>query len=95
MKEDTLKIINHYSVMHQLKKFQEEVFELNEAIILYECIDDSIYFSTNRNHITEEIADCYVMLEQFCNYYDISEEEIIKIMEYKIDRQLKRIETEV
>lgn len=31
MKEDLLKIIEHYGVMPQLKYFQSEVFELNEA----------------------------------------------------------------
>lgn len=36
MKEDLLKIINTYGVMPQLKYFQSEVFELNEAIIKYE-----------------------------------------------------------
>lgn len=31
-----LKIINHYGVLPQLKYFQSEVFELNEAIIKHE-----------------------------------------------------------
>ena len=33
MKEDILKVINNYGVIPQLKYFQSEVFELNEAII--------------------------------------------------------------
>ena len=33
MKEDLLKIIEHYGVMPQLKYFQSEVFELNEAVL--------------------------------------------------------------
>lgn len=33
MKEDLLKIIEHYGVMLQLKYFQSEVFELNEAVL--------------------------------------------------------------
>ena len=45
-----------------------------------------------RDGITEEIADCYVMLEQFKLYYGISDEEIKNLMDYKIDRQIKRIE---
>lgn len=40
MKEDLLKIINHYGVMPQLKYLQSEVFELNEAIIEYESFND-------------------------------------------------------
>ena len=38
MKENLLQIINHYRVIPQLKYFQSEVFELNEAIIKYENI---------------------------------------------------------
>lgn len=42
MKDKLLQIINHYGVMHQLKYFQSEVFELNEAIIKHQ----------NKNSIT-------------------------------------------
>ena len=35
MNEKLLKIINHYGVMPQLKYFQSEVFELNEAIAMF------------------------------------------------------------
>ena len=95
MKEDLLKIINHYGVMPQLKYFQSEVFELNEAII---SAEHSRCVGITRNvapicieHIAEEIADCMVMLKQFQYYYGITDEEIIKVMKEKIDRQLKRI----
>jgi len=40
----------------------------------------------------QEIADVLVMLEQFKLYYNIKNEDIEKIMDYKIDRQIKRIE---
>ena len=36
MEEKLLQIINHYGVLPQLKYFQSEVFELNEAIIKHE-----------------------------------------------------------
>ena len=102
MKEDLLKIINHYGVLPQLKYFQSEVFELNEAIIryedyYYENYDDGIGkvdWTRWREHIAEEIADVQVMLEQLQHYYGIEDEEIWKIMRYKIDRQLERIKEE-
>lgn len=93
MKDKLLKIINHYGVNHQLRKFQEEVFELNEAIIKNEC-DEYKDIKSNINHIAEEIADCFVMIEQFIEYYKIDNNDILKILEEKIDRQLKRIEDE-
>lgn len=98
MKEDLLKIIEHYGVLKQLKYFQSEVFELNEAIINAE---NNRYIGISRkpcetsvNHIAEEIADVLVMLGQFINYYNISKENIEEIMKAKIERQLERIENE-
>ena len=106
MNEKLLKIINHYGVMPQLKYFQSEVFELNEAIIKYEekkkqnvdckiCKKVEIYdMNFYKNHIAEEIADVMVMLEQFATYYGITDDEISDVMAYKINRQLERIENE-
>ena len=95
MKEKLLKIISFYGVIPQLKYFQSEVFELNEAII---SAEHSRCVGITRNvapicieHIAEEIADCMVMLKQFQYYYGITDEEIIKVMKEKIDRQLERI----
>ena len=100
MEEKLLKIINHYGVLPQLKYFQSEVFELNEAIIQKEypalAKDKKPYELEmyEKKHITEEIADVMVMLEQFKLYYEISSEEITKIFWGKVDRQLGRIENE-
>lgn len=97
MKEKLLKIINTYGVIPQLKYFQSEVFELNEAIIKYENIPNGIYeYIKNeyKEHIAEEIADITVMLKQFQYYYGITDEEIINNMQFKIKRQLERIENE-
>ena len=98
MKEKALKIINNYGVMPQLKHFQSEVFELNEAIINAEN-NRLIGIGNNPSetaikHIAEEIADVMVMLYEFKEYYKISNEEIIDIMQYKINRQLQRMEEE-
>lgn len=93
MKKDLLKIINHYGIFPQLKHFHSEVFELTEALIDYKwmTIDEKCLDKT-REHIAEEIADCYVMLEQFRQRFDITNKEMKEIMEYKIKRQLERME---
>lgn len=95
-----LKIINHYRVMPQLKYFQSEVFELNEAIVTHE-LKKSVEYEIplteiigTKEHIAEEIADVMVMLEQFKLYYEITSEEITNIFWRKVDRQLERIERE-
>lgn len=89
MNEDLLKIINHYKIMPQLKYFQSEVFELNEAII---TAPYTIAISAeNYKHVVEEMADVLVMLKQFQLWYEITDEEIEEVMKYKINRQLERI----
>ena len=95
MKDDLLKIISFYGVLPQLKHFNSEVFELNEAIINAE---NNRLIGISRKpselaieHIAEEIADCCVMLKQFQYYYGIEDKDINDIMISKIDRQLNRI----
>ena len=88
MKEDLLKIINHYGINKQLKHIHSEYFELDEAILNYITRDE------DREHIAEELSDCFVMLKQFQYYYGIEDKDIERIMKYKIDRQLGRIEKE-
>ena len=97
MEEKLLEIINHYGVMPQLKYFQSEIFELNEAIIQYENCDFIEYENVEGNYlnnIAEEIADVEVMLLQFKEYYHIDGKQILEIMNNKIDRQLERIKKE-
>ena len=72
MKEDLLSIIKHYGLGPQLKHFQSEVWELNEAIINAECLP--FQNKLDIDAIAEEIADCCVMLGQFKNYYEITDE---------------------
>ena len=104
MEEKLLKIINHYGVMHQLEYFQSEVWELNEAILEYEntyfepytdySIEPARRVSEEeqkedlKKHIAEEIADCYVMLNQFKEYY-LFDFEIVKEIIYFEKEPLK------
>lgn len=108
MKEDLLKIIKHYGVNAQQRQFNEEVFELQEAIhdceyertlkdlnLLDTKYDNSDSDVAKKEHIAEEIADVMVMLFQFNEYYDLDIYDISKIMDDKIKRQLERIKNEV
>lgn len=93
MKDNLLKIINNYGVRNQLKYIHSEYFELDEAIMNYEH-SRSFKDRFLVENIAEEIADIMVMLKQFQYKFNISDEEILNIMNSKIDRQLKRIEDE-
>ena len=81
MKE--IEIINHYGYRHQIRKLAEEQYELIEAL-----------FENDKNHITEEIADCLVLINQFKAYYGIKDKDIQEVYDYKIARQERRIADE-
>jgi len=100
MENQLREIIEHYGIMKQLKYIHSEYFELDEAIVQkeYPAIakghkNEQLDILENK-HIAEEIADVMVMLEQFRLYYGIDKETIQDLMEYKINRQIERIENE-
>ena len=88
MKEDILKIINYYGVSRQLKELNKETYELSEAILLEVGDIESL------NKITKAIANIYVLLEQFEEYYEINQENIIGMESYKIRKSLEEIKNE-
>ena len=84
-KGNALLIIMHYRLSHQIRKFAEESFELIEALLAD---------MKNSEHVLEEIADCYILLEQFKQLFCFSEAEISNAMRSKIERQIERIRNE-
>ena len=80
MENKLLTIFNTYGKSHQVSKLLEEVGEFIETVI-----------NGDKENMVQEMADCMVMLKQFQYYYGITDEEIIKVMKEKIDRQLERI----
>lgn len=92
------RIFKHYGEQSQLKKTQEELRELDEAIQklvnLHE--DDkrtTFYRDFLKDHIAEELADVRIMLEQIEYGLGIGKR-CADWREFKIQRQLKRMETE-
>ncbi len=81
-------IINYYGLTNQLKKLSEEVYELQEAILL--DVNDEVSFK----HILEERADVEVLLRQLDLYFDIKYGDFTGIMVKKVNRQIERIEDE-
>lgn len=73
-------ILNYYGEEAQAKKVIEELAELQRAIVR-EDIDN----------VHEEIADVIIMLEQLMAFEVIDTKKIDRIIEEKIERQLKRI----
>ena len=84
-----MKVINHFGLSNQLKKLNEEVFELTEAILTDVGDEESL------EHIKEEYSDVSLVLNEIKEYFEIGYfEDVLPRMNYKLDRTLKRIEEE-
>ena len=81
------KIINHFGIQSQLDKAREELEELDEALRSYEVKRDPV-------NIAAEMADVMVMLNQLMIIYNFSYSLLSALMDYRIDRTLRRIEDE-
>lgn len=88
MEQEFLEIIKHYGLKNQLKKLSEEVYELQEAILLNEGGEESY------QHICEERADVEVLLRQLDTYFELKFSDIASWMTKKINRTKDRIADE-
>lgn len=102
MDERLRKIADHYGYDNQSRQLIEEMAELTQAINKYyrkragkELVpenDRELYSSSEWSHITEEIADVYIMLEQIRYLLRVDELELMSDMESKIEREIKRVQ---
>lgn len=88
MEQEFLEIIKFYGLKNQLKKLSEEVYELQEAILLDEGGIESY------QHICEERADVEVLLRQLDQYFELKFSDISIWMVKKINRTKERIADE-
>lgn len=79
------KAIETYGKDLQLTVAAEEFSELIKEICKNKRGED------NREHIIEEMADCYIMMEQLEIIYQIKDNEIYSMMEDKINRLENRL----
>lgn len=92
--ENFLKIIKHFGIKNQVKKLNEECFELLEAITRYEVLDDYIgEYVNEKKNIAEEMVDVLILINQIWEYYNFSDEVISEILHHKLNRTLDRIES--
>ncbi len=83
IEQNIQKIADYYGLDNQLNKTIEECAELIQALAKLESRENTI----------EEMADVQIMLKQMLYLLDC-EKEVEKVVEYKINRQLKRIRKE-
>lgn len=76
---------------HQSLKCAEEMAEL-QVLILQDANSD--YKKVPIVDIVEEVADVYIMLEQVKMIYHITDDDIKRIVDYKLKRTFFRMENE-
>ena len=81
------KIADYYGLRNQLKQLAEECSELSV---------ESLHYIRNggMERLFEEMADVLIMIQQVIHLLGCGREDIEKYAEFKIDRQLSRIERE-
>ena len=85
-KKELFFMINTYGTKNQEDKAIEELAELQQAILKHrECNN-----CETEKSIIDEIADVSIMLEQLKIIYSCHKE-VEERIDYKIDRQIKRI----
>ena len=87
-KEQLQQIIDHYGHRSQKEMLFEEFAELQKEV----CKE--LRNKGDKQHIAEELADVYVMLQQLQLMYGISDEKVELGVQKKIERTLDRIEGE-
>ena len=88
MEKDKLQMIaDHYGIKEQLRQLAEECCEL-----AVEANHSARKGTTVK--IIEEIADVVIMMEQIIYLAGIDRKDIDEVIDYKLDRQMKRIEAE-
>lgn len=84
-------IASHFGKPSQSLKLIEELSELIHEVSVLSGLSFSDRSRTViHNNLVEEIADVYIMLEQFKFLYDIPDEFVSYCIDYKLDRTLKR-----
>jgi len=82
MKDNLLKIIQHFGKENQLEKLKEELNELLEAID-----------SKNEDEMFKEVIDVIIMAWQLLLIFKKTDDEIDRQVNFKINRTLERIES--
>lgn len=99
--------MNHFGIRKQMKKINEEVYELLEAIDNYEDfpvvnldkdavkdLSDDEVLDVLRANIVEELGDTLILLTQIIARYNIGKQELDTIMDYKLERTINRIKSD-
>lgn len=81
-------ILNHYGIKSQMMKCVEELCELGVELTK-SYIEDP---GADLHKVLEELADVEIMITQMKMHFEVvGDEEVDRIIAYKVNRQLERI----
>lgn len=87
-------ILEHYGAENQRRQLCEECAELIQAAIKYDRKGRNLGANIEAySHLCEELADVMIMIEQV--RLTVSENMVNSFINEKIERQMRRIESEV
>lgn len=92
MIERANKVISKFGLENQIKKFNEESYELQEALIKANTLLLISDIGDLKEDITSEIADVLFLLIQFIDYFNIKDLDVLDKLVYKSERTLDRME---
>lgn len=86
---DVKTILNN--AIYNYGETNQQIVAIEELSELQKEITKALRGSPNYENLKEEIADVYIMLEQLCIIYDISDGALTDEMTYKLIRLLHRM----
>lgn len=94
-------IADHYGYDAQSRQCIEEMAELTQAInkfwrkgLKYGSVDVNNCMDGFKMPVLEETADVLIMIAQMIYFLKIRDEDLEKVIDFKLDRQLERIRKE-
>lgn len=86
------KIAKHYGLKSQKRQALQEFNEL--CGVLLRRKDQINSKAEYKNDLIDEIADCYIMLQQLITLYKLHPSKVSERISFKLNRQLERIANE-
>ena len=100
LEKKAFEIADYYNPNEQIDILIEEMSELTKALLKNRRarnMHNKEFIKATEESIIEEAADVEIMIQQlihFIHYLEDSEQEVLRVMNEKLDRQLKRIAKE-
>ncbi|MDR7870323.1 MAG: hypothetical protein RIN55_05655 [Tissierellaceae bacterium] len=96
LQERQLRLVKYYGPDHQLKRLTEECGELIVAIAKFQRSGQHLNIKKKEpsellTNLISEIADVENLIEQIKLDYGLVSDGVVKVKEYKVNRELDRI----